>query len=86
MLCIRGILGKGTLRTYPFSRVPTEHIERLVHNNKIEQRFRMPLSEVNYLIDALRKPFTVSVKNSVNSTLGNEPIYPEVIVLVGLRF
>jgi hypothetical protein len=23
VLCIRGILGKGTLRTYPFSRVPT---------------------------------------------------------------
>jgi hypothetical protein len=23
MLCIRRILGKGTLRTYPFSRVPT---------------------------------------------------------------
>ncbi len=23
MLCIRGILGKGTLRMYPFSRVPT---------------------------------------------------------------
>jgi hypothetical protein len=23
VLCIRGILGKGTLRTYPFSRIPT---------------------------------------------------------------
>ena len=33
-----------------------EHIERLVHNNKIEQRFRMPLSAVNYLIDELREP------------------------------
>ena len=28
-----------------------EHIERLVHNNKIEQSFRMPLSAANYLID-----------------------------------
>ena len=24
MLCIRGILGKGTLCTYPFSRIPTQ--------------------------------------------------------------
>ena len=63
-----------------------EHIERLVHNNKIEQRFRMPLSAVNYLIDELREPLTVSVKHSVSSTSGNEPIYPEVIVAVGLRF
>ena len=35
-----------------------EHIERLVHNNKIEQRFRMPLYAVNYLIDELREPLT----------------------------
>ena len=28
----------------------------------------------------------MSVKHSVSSTLGNEPIYPEVIVAVGLRF
>ena len=63
-----------------------EHIERLVHNNKIEQRFRMPLSAVNYLINELCEPLTVSVKHSVSSTSGNEPIYPEVIVAVGLRF
>jgi hypothetical protein len=46
----------------------------------------MPLSAVNYLIDELRKPLKVSVKHSVSSTSGNEPIYPEVIVAVGLRF
>jgi len=44
----------------------------------------MPLSTVNYLIDELLEPLTVSVKHSVSSTLGNEPIYPEVIVAVGL--
>ena len=63
-----------------------EHIERLVHNNKIEQRFRMPLSVVNYLIYELREPLTVSVKHSVSSTSGNEPIYPKVIIAVGLWF
>jgi hypothetical protein len=57
-----------------------------VHNNKIEQRFRMPLSAVNYLINELCEPLTVSVKHSVSSTSGNEPIYPEVIVAVGLQF
>ena len=63
-----------------------KHIERLAHTNKIEQRFRMPLSVLNYLIDELRKPLTVSVKHSVSSTLGHELIYPKVIVGVGLRF
>ena len=46
----------------------------------------MPLSAVNYLIDELREPLTVSVKHSVSCTSGNEPIFPEVNVAVGLRF
>ena len=46
----------------------------------------MPLSAVNYLIDELREPLTVSVNHSLSSTSGNEPIFPEVIVAVGLRF
>ena len=46
----------------------------------------MPLSTVNYLIDELREPLTVSVKHTVSSTLGNDPNYPKVIIAVGLRF
>ena len=46
----------------------------------------MPLSAVNYQIDELRDPLTVLVKHSVNSTSGNEPIYPEVIVAARLGF
>ena len=63
-----------------------EHIDRLVSTNKFEQRFRMPLSSFHYLIEELREPLTVSFKHSINSTSGNDPIYPEVIVAVGLQF
>ncbi len=30
-----------------------EHIDRLVMTNKFEQRFRMPLSSFNYLVEEL---------------------------------
>jgi len=63
-----------------------EHIDRHVLTNKFEQRFRMPLSSFHYLIEELREPLTVSFKHSISSTSGNDPIYPEVIVAVGLRF
>ena len=62
-----------------------EHIDRLVSTNKFEQRFRMPLSSFHYLIEELREPLTISFKLSMNSTLGNDPIYLEAIVAVGLE-
>ena len=36
MLCIRGILVKGTLRTYPLSRVPTTALGGMVDMKKKE--------------------------------------------------
>ena len=46
----------------------------------------MPLSSLNYLIKDLQESLTVSFKHSMNSTSGNDPIYPEVIVTAGLQF
>jgi hypothetical protein len=37
------------------------------------------------VVEELRIPLTVSVAHSLSSTSGNEPIYPEVIVGIGLR-
>ncbi len=44
------------------------------------------LSVFNYLPEELCESITVSCLKSRCSTSGNEPIYPEVIVAVGLRF
>jgi hypothetical protein len=46
----------------------------------------MPLSAFNYLLEELCESITVSCLKSMCSTSGNEPIYPEVIVVVGLGF
>ena len=37
------------------------------------------------LVEELRVPLTVSVAHSLSSTSGNTPIYPEVIVAIGLQ-
>jgi hypothetical protein len=46
----------------------------------------MSLSAFNYLVEELHASLTVSSLQSMRSTSGNEPIYPEVIVAVGLSF
>ncbi len=63
-----------------------DHVEKLIYTNKFEQRFTMPLSAFNYLPEDLRESITVSCLKSTCSTSGNEPIYPEVIVAVGVHF
>lgn len=63
-----------------------KHIEMLEYTNNLEQRFRMTHSSLKALIEELREPLTVCVSQSVRSTNGNDPIYPEVIVACGLRF
>jgi hypothetical protein len=45
----------------------------------------MSRSMFNDLVEGLRVPLTVSVAHSLSSTSGNKPIYPEVIIGIGLR-
>jgi hypothetical protein len=61
------------------------HVEMLEHSNEFEQRFRMSRQMFDDLVEELRIPLTVSYAQSMRSTSGNEPIYPEVIVAIGLR-
>jgi hypothetical protein len=46
----------------------------------------MTLDMLNYLIDQLCEVLTVFFKHSLSSTLGNNPIYTEMIIAVGLHF
>ena len=63
-----------------------EHVNKFLHAGTLEQRYRMTLDMLNNLIDQLREVLTVSFKHSLSSTSGNNPIYPEMIVAVSLRF
>ena len=62
-----------------------EHISMLEYTNEFEKRFRMSRSMFDDLVEELRVPLTVSFVQSMRSTSGNEPIYPEVIVAISLR-
>ena len=62
-----------------------EHISMREYTNEFEKRFRMSRSVFDYLVEELRVPLTVSFVKSMNSTSGNEHIYPEVIVAIGLQ-
>ncbi len=58
----------------------------LEYTNEFEKRFRMSRSMFYDLVDELRIPLTVvSFVKSMNSTSGNEPIFPEMIVSISLR-
>ena len=57
----------------------------LEYTNEFEKRFRMSRSMFDDLVEELRVPLTVSFVQSMRSTSGNEPIYPEVIVAISLR-
>jgi hypothetical protein len=54
----------------------------LEYTNEFEKRFRMSRSMFDDLVEELRAPLTVLFVKSMNSSSGNEPIYPEVIVAI----
>ena len=62
------------------------HVAMLIYTNKFENRFRMTPEHFEYLLNAIRDAITVDFARSSNSTGGNEPIYPEMILAMGLRF
>ena len=62
------------------------HADQLIQTNEFINRFRMPKDHFESLLDAIRDAITVDFMRSVQSTKGNDPIYPEVILAMGLRF
>ena len=57
----------------------------LEYTNKFEKRFWMYRNMFDDLVEELRIPLTVLFVQSMRSTSRNEPIYPEVIVAIGLQ-
>jgi hypothetical protein len=71
---------------FQHTRVDSEyHINMLEYSNEFEQRLLMSWSMFDDLVEELHVPLTVSVAQSLSSTSGNEPIYPEMIVALGLQ-
>ena len=63
-----------------------EHVEALLNTGCFDQRFHMPKPHFDHLLEELRAAVTVDFARSRASTGGNDPIYPEVVIAVGLRF
>ena len=63
-----------------------EHLAKEHHTGNFESRYHMDLDKFNTLVDLLRPWITVDFRQSMRSTSGNIPIYPELVVATGLRF
>ena len=61
-----------------------EHVQKLQHEGTFNRMYRMSLESFNKLVDLLREEITVDFAKSSNSTRGNEPIFPELVVAAGL--
>ena len=62
------------------------HRKMLVYTKEFENRFRMKEHHFDALLHELGDSLIVSIRHSLSSTAGNEPICPEVILACGLRF
>ena len=62
------------------------HVARLLHENLFDRTYRMSLDAFNKLVHLLHPKISCDVKKSYNSCgyLGISPIYPEMVVAIGI--
>ena len=63
-----------------------EHVKMLNHINDFEGTYRMSEQSFNALLEGIREDITLSFIHSSQSSSGNDPIYPELILGMCLRF
>lgn len=63
-----------------------EHMDMLRHTRQFQSRYHMKESSFNTLINLLRDDIKVNEVRSRASSMGNEPIFPELVAAAGLRF
>eukprot|EP00957_Ditylum_brightwellii_P185669 14136476-Ditylum_brightwellii.AAC.1 len=61
-----------------------EPVHMLDYTNDFKGTYRMSIEAFYTLLDAVREDLTFSFMQSACSTSGNEPIYPELILAMGL--
>ena len=64
----------------------TEHIEMINYISDFEGTYRMSEQSFNALLEGIREDITLSFIHSSQSSSGNDPIYPELILGMCLRF
>jgi hypothetical protein len=57
-----------------------------MHTDEFTQKYRITLDTFNNLLEYLRPYITVDPIKSQNSTPGSLPIYPELVVAIGIRW
>ena len=62
------------------------HLQMLRHVNDFDGTYSMCEHAFNVLLEGIRDEITVSFLQSTRSTSDNEPIYPEIILAMCLRF
>lgn len=62
------------------------YVLRLRHSRSFDNKHRMPEDAFYQLVDAIRPSITVDVKKSMAGSNGNDPIYPEMICSIGVRW
>ena len=62
------------------------HLEQERHTGRFDSKYHLPEENFNVLVGMLTPMILVDFQKSMNSTSGNLPIYPELIVATGLRF
>jgi hypothetical protein len=63
-----------------------KYVAKLEHANEFEVTFRMEHTTFCLLVDILREALTVDAGRSVAGGEGSEPIFPEIIAAMGLRW
>jgi len=61
-----------------------EHVDKLVHEESFAAKYRMSLDAFNTLLELLRIMITPNLFKASN--LCDEPIYPEMVMAIGLRW
>jgi len=62
------------------------HVRMLLTTNKFDNCFCMSKDHFDFLLEAIREGITVDYLRSMNSTGGNDRIFPEIVMAMGLRF
>ena len=63
-----------------------EHFRMCLHTNTFSRRYHMSLESFEALVRILKIDISLDATKSMNSTSGNSPITPRMIVAMGLRY
>jgi hypothetical protein len=63
-----------------------EHVQKLRHTQEFSTYYHMSEETFSILLETIRDDITANHIKSKNSTSGNDPIYPELVLASGLEF